>query len=61
MIEEISKYERVDCGWDSLCVGVECGGSDAMSGVTANPLVGATGRLARLAGRDVVFGAKSRR
>ena len=32
--------KRQDCGWDKLVVGLECGGSDALSGVTANPLVG---------------------
>jgi altronate dehydratase large subunit len=29
-----------ECGWDRLTLGLECGGSDAMSGVTANPMVG---------------------
>ncbi len=29
-----------ECGWDKLTLGLECGGSDAMSGVTANPMVG---------------------
>lgn len=31
---------REECGWDKLVLGLECGGSDALSGVTANPLVG---------------------
>jgi altronate hydrolase len=31
---------REDCGADALCIGVKCGGSDGMSGLTANPLVG---------------------
>jgi len=40
MLEHTSSLEREDCGWDTLVVGLECGGSDALSGVTANPLVG---------------------
>ncbi len=40
MWEEAASLKRQDCGWDKLVVGLECGGSDALSGVTANPLVG---------------------
>ena len=32
------KREEIDCS--ELCVGLKCGGSDAFSGITANPLVG---------------------
>ncbi|MDB5678866.1 UxaA family hydrolase [Sphingomonas bacterium] len=32
--------ERTTVGLDSLVVGVKCGGSDGLSGLTANPLVG---------------------
>ncbi len=42
MLEEASDMEREECDWSELVVGLECGGSDAMSGVTANPMVGAT-------------------
>jgi len=31
---------RQECGWSEFILGLECGGSDALSGVTANPLVG---------------------
>jgi altronate dehydratase large subunit len=41
MLHRAEVIEREECGWDGLCVGLECGGSDALSGVTANPLVGA--------------------
>jgi altronate dehydratase large subunit len=41
MLAEAARQERVECGFDLLCVGLECGGSDALSGITANPLVGA--------------------
>ena len=40
MLAEAGLVEREECGWDRLVVGLECGGSDALSGVTANPLVG---------------------
>ena len=41
MLAEAASVKRADCGWDKLVLGLECGGSDALSGVTANPLVGA--------------------
>ena len=40
MLAEAGSLEREECGWDKLVLGLECGGSDALSGVTANPLVG---------------------
>jgi altronate dehydratase large subunit len=40
MLAGAAALEREDCGWDRLVLGLECGGSDALSGVTANPLVG---------------------
>lgn len=40
MLNEVDSFAREDCGWDKLVLGLECGGSDALSGVTANPLVG---------------------
>ena len=40
MLAEAGRTERRECGWDKLVLGLECGGSDALSGVTANPLVG---------------------
>lgn len=41
MLDEAAAAEREDCPWDRLVLGLECGGSDALSGITANPLVGA--------------------
>jgi altronate hydrolase len=35
-----SKFEREDVNISKLKIGLKCGGSDAFSGVTANPLVG---------------------
>jgi len=40
MLAEAGSLQREPCGWDKLVLGLECGGSDALSGVTANPLVG---------------------
>ena len=44
IIEELKEYrdsfERVEVPVSSLRVGLKCGGSDAFSGITANPLVG---------------------
>lgn len=34
------KRQRVDCDVSQLVVGLECGGSDPFSGITANPAVG---------------------
>jgi len=42
MLDQAEALDREACGWESLIVGLECGGSDALSGVTANPLVGET-------------------
>lgn len=35
------RFHRQPCSVSSLTVGLKCGGSDAFSGITANPLVGA--------------------
>lgn len=45
MLEELAKYagafsrEQIDAG--ELIIGMKCGGSDGLSGITANPVVGA--------------------
>ncbi|HUF10438.1 MAG TPA: UxaA family hydrolase, partial [Rhodothermales bacterium] len=39
-IEAISTTEKVEMGLDELVVGTICGGSDATSGMTANPAIG---------------------
>lgn len=40
MAADAAKLEREDCPVSKLMIGLECGGSDAMSGVTANPAIG---------------------
>jgi altronate dehydratase large subunit len=41
MLAQAESMPREACSWERIRVGLECGGSDALSGVTANPLVGA--------------------
>ena len=36
----VSRQQRSDCDIQDLIVGLECGGSDPFSGITANPAVG---------------------
>jgi len=38
--EQAAKARRVPVSVDKLCIGLKCGGSDGLSGITANPLVG---------------------
>ena len=38
--ENAEKAQRVPVGIEKLCIGLKCGGSDGLSGITANPLVG---------------------
>jgi altronate hydrolase len=40
LIEEVGSFERVVCPVSKLVVGLECGGSDAFSGISANPGTG---------------------
>jgi len=40
MIEEAKSVERTEEPLSKLIIGLECGGSDALSGVTANPSIG---------------------
>jgi altronate dehydratase large subunit len=40
LVAQAAAVARQECGWEKLTLGLKCGGSDALSGVTANPLVG---------------------
>lgn len=42
---ELNKTERIEIGIEDLIIGTECGGSDAYSGLTANPAIGACADL----------------
>jgi len=40
LLAYVSQFEREDCPVSELVIGLKCGGSDAFSGITANPLIG---------------------
>jgi len=54
-LQRLDKRRRETCPASSLVVGVQCGGSDAFSGVTANPAVGFATDLIVRAGGAVMF------
>jgi altronate dehydratase large subunit len=55
LLAEAAQAQRVEVPLSELIVGVECGGSDAWSGVTANPAVGAASDLIVKAGSTVIL------
>ena len=66
LVAELSGLEREEAPASALAVGLKCGGSDALSGVTANPLLGRfSDRVAASGGRLVlteipeIFGAEA--
>jgi len=54
-LERLNRRRRETCPASDLVVGLQCGGSDAMSGVTANPAVGFAADLLVRAGATVMF------
>jgi len=54
-LERLNLRRRETCPASELVVGVQCGGSDALSGVTANPAVGFATDLLVRAGAAVMF------
>jgi galactarate dehydratase len=54
-LERLNQRRRVSCQASELVVGLQCGGSDAFSGVTANPAVGFAADLLVRAGATVMF------
>jgi altronate dehydratase large subunit len=56
ILSEISRQQRIAIPWDRLLVAMECGGSDAMSGVTANVTMGAVSDWLVENGASVIFG-----
>jgi galactarate dehydratase len=54
-LERLNTRRRTPCPASELVVGVQCGGSDAFSGVTANPAVGHAADLLVRAGATVMF------
>jgi galactarate dehydratase len=54
-LRELDRRRREACPASALVVGLQCGGSDAFSGVTANPAVGFAADLLVRAGATVMF------
>jgi galactarate dehydratase len=54
-LAKLNARQRETCPASDLVVGVQCGGSDAFSGVTANPAVGFATDLLVRAGATVMF------
>jgi galactarate dehydratase len=54
-LKRLNARHRETCPVSDLVVGVQCGGSDAFSGVTANPAVGFAADLIVRAGGTVMF------
>jgi galactarate dehydratase len=54
-LAELDRRRRQTCPAADLVVGLQCGGSDAFSGVTCNPAVGYAADLLVRAGATVIF------
>ncbi|NUU68019.1 galactarate dehydratase [Enterobacteriaceae bacterium BIT-l23] len=54
-LEKLNQRTRETCPASELVVGMQCGGSDAFSGVTANPAVGFASDLLVRCGATVMF------
>jgi len=54
-LEQLNRRRRQTCPASALIVGLQCGGSDAFSGVTCNPAVGYAADLLVRAGATVMF------
>ncbi|HEY3937010.1 MAG TPA: galactarate dehydratase [Bryobacteraceae bacterium] len=54
-LDELNRRQRRTCPATGLSVGLQCGGSDAFSGVTCNPAVGYAADLLVRAGATVFF------
>lgn len=54
-LQRLNQRRRVPCPASDLVVGMQCGGSDAFSGVTANPAVGFAADLLVRAGATAMF------
>jgi galactarate dehydratase len=54
-LERLNRRQRETCPASDLVVGTQCGGSDAFSGVTANPAVGYASDLLVRCGATVMF------
>jgi galactarate dehydratase len=54
-LQRLNQRQRETCPVSDLVIGVQCGGSDAFSGMTANPAIGFASDLIVRAGGSVLF------
>ena len=54
-LRKLNERRRVTLPLEKLCVGMQCGGSDSFSGITANPAAGYASDLLVRAGATVLF------
>lgn len=54
-LAKLNERKRVELPLSALCVGMQCGGSDAFSGITANPSAGYASDMIVQAGGTVMF------
>ncbi len=54
-LAEANKIERKPAPLSKLCIGLECGGSDGFSGISANPAIGYTSDLLVALGGSVIL------
>jgi galactarate dehydratase len=54
-LSRLNRRRRQTIPLSRLCIGIQCGGSDAFSGITANPAAGAASDLLVAAGATVLF------
>ncbi len=54
-LEKLNQRQRETCPVSDLVIGMQCGGSDAFSGITANPVAGFASDLIVRAGGSVLF------
>lgn len=53
--KDVSEFEREKCDLSELILGLECGGSDATSGIVGNPAVGIASDMVVKAGGTVIL------
>ena len=56
MLRALSLQQRVECELSEITLGLECGGSDTYSGITANPALGKACDLLVQAGGNAIIG-----
>ncbi|MBQ9265216.1 MAG: altronate dehydratase [Clostridia bacterium] len=55
LADHMRRDVRVPCGADQLVVGLKCGGSDGLSGITANPTIGVFSDLLTAMGGSTIL------